>query len=518
MVIFIPDDLQDYVSEHRPDQYATKVIVRKFEDLAAYKYHDRIQSTIDDMVKEPNKDGSIPVYFADCPEFITAKYETIIFSKFDFLKEVSDENPFGSEYFIWLDAGTFYQKPPFNYQLTWPDPYKIRLLGDKFLVSDYKFDRYNTRPLADKRSYLRLNQNEICAYVLGGSKRAIDRVHEQFWREVNLALDMGVINNEQHFLQLMALQHPDDYYCWYRTRYQYPNLPVPLRDRMIPAELAKGTFIGENYPMNPNVKLLTVATKEIPEQLYYCWESTAKYYGYDYSVVGRDKRWAGFGTKIRIFYDALKTICTPYVVMTDCVDAFLTGSSDELYDKFLALEVDLIVGGEMQMYYPGGRNDSKSVRAYMDSIKESSQGYPNSGFLMGKTSEMLKLMELHLSYNDDQGACFDTIYNHKMPLAIDYKTDLVGNIPGYLKNGAEAIDYFEFDSTIGRYRNKTHGTLPVVLHFPGKNIRLMQTFYATTHPELVSKDNSAANVGWILLAVLLILIILIIIGYLIQHY
>ena len=518
MVVFIPGELEAYVRENRPESYKTKIVVAPFEELSAYRYHDRMQKTIDSMVKEKNPDGSTPYYFSECPEFITAKYETIIFSKFDFLRRVSEENPFNSEYFIWLDAGTFYNDPPFNYKLEWPDPYKIRLLGDKFLVSDHKFNIADVEPLADKRSYLKLNRNEICAYILGGTKEAVTRVHDHFWSEVNRALDMGVINNEQHFLQLMALERPQHYYCWYRTRNQYPHLPIPLRDRMIPAELAIGTFIGERYAMNPNIKLLTVATREIPENCYQLWESTAKYYGYDYSILGREERWSGFGTKIRVFYNALKTVGTPYVVMTDCVDAFFMGSSDELYDRFLAMDKDLIVGAEMQIYYPGGNKDINLVKEYFDKINPDNypQVYPNSGFLMGRTAAMLKLMELHLPYKDDQVACFDTIYDNKMNLAIDYKAELVGNIPKYRIGALEAQEYFQYDSTLGRYKSVLHGSMPLLLHFPGKNLDIMRKFYAISHPELVIVE-SRGNLGWILLAVVFVLALLLILAYYIQR-
>lgn len=516
MVIFIPYELRSYVIENRPPQYPTRIIIRKFEDLSAYRYHDPIQHTIDKMVQEPNSDGNIPEYFHNCPEFITAKYETIIFSKFDFLKEVASANPFNTEYFIWLDAGTFYQDPPFNYNLPWPDPYKIRTLRDKFLISDFCFDIQNTKPLADKREYLRRNQNEICAFALGGTRKAIDRVHSQFWHEVENALNMGVINNEQHILQLMALEHPEYYYSWYRTRYQYPQIPVPLRDRMIPAELALGTFMGENYPINPNIKVLTIATREIVESSYERWETTARHYGYNYEILGRKEKWTGFGTKIRIFHEAVKSVTEPYVLLTDCTDLFFCGSSDELYHKFITNYIsqnkDTVVGGEINLYYPGGKHDPSVIQTYFQNIKESPQALPNSGFIIGKTEQVLRLLTLHIDYKDDQVACIDTIYEGKFPLFIDYKTELVGNVPNYKANNSKSVGYFEYDSTLNRYKNKLHGTLPVVLHFPGKNWQVMQEFYTTTQSELVPKS-STTNAGWVLLGILILLIIIVVVAY-----
>jgi hypothetical protein len=467
------------------------------------------------MIKEPNSDGKIPSYFAECPEFITAKYETIIYSKFDLLQEVAADNPYNTDYFIWLDAGTFYQEPPFDYTISWPDPYKIKILGDKFLVSDHSFNVNNTSPLKDKRSYLRLNRNEICAYILGGTKTAIDRIHTQFWNEVDMALNMGVINNEQHILQLMVLEHPEYYYIWYRTRYQYPKLSVPLRDRMIPCELAIGTFMGENYGINPNIKLLTVATKEINKSSYEKWELTANHYGYNYEIIGRNDSWRGFGTKLKLYNQKLQNVTEPYTVLTDCTDLFFCGSSTELYDKFIQSGKDLIIGGELELYYPGGKHNKDHIRTHFESIKESPQAYPNSGFIMGKTENVRKLMEINQEYIDDQAACFDTIYENKLPLVIDYKTSLIGNIPNYKENTYKAVGYFEFDPKLKRYKNVTNGETPVVLHFPGKNWHVMQEFYNISQSELTT-DQSDTNTatGWIFIAIVIILIVIIIIAYL----
>lgn len=511
MVIFISKELHSYVLEHRNPEYSTKIVIREFEELAAYKYYNRIQATIESMTKEPNADGSIPGYFKECPEFITAKYETIIYSKLDFLKEVADGNPYNTDYFIWLDAGTFYQPPPFDYTLSWPDPYKISILGDKFLVSDYQFNVNDKSPLKDKKAYLRLNKNEICAFTLGGSKKAIDIVHTNFWDEVENALKLGVINNEQHILQLMVLEHPEHYYIWYRTRYQYPKSPSPLRDRMIPVELAQGTFIGEHYGIYPDIKLLTVATKEISSSSYERWETTARHNGYNYEILGRNDSWKGFGTKTKLYHQRLQTITEPYTILTDCLDLFFVGSSNEIYNKFRKLDKDIIIGGEMEIWYIKGKYDKQEIKSFFHSLANGKlQAYPNSGFIMGKTEVLRKLMELNFNHEDDQAACFEVIYDNKIPLAIDYDTSIIANVPNYKENYEKAVKNFEFDIKLKRYRNKQTKELPVVLHFPGKNVQVMQEFYVISQPDLATQSSTTTttSTGWILIGIVLLLIII----------
>lgn len=502
MVIFIPFELTSYVEEHRPSQYSTKIVVREFTELAAYQYHDKIQETIDTMKKE-----STSSYFSECPEFITAKYETILFSKFDFLKEVADTNPYKSKYFIWLDAGTFRTPPPFDVDLPWPDPYKIPLLGDKFLLANYSFDHEDLSPLKWETRFLRSNTNAISAYILGGNHQTVTKIHEDFWVLVNNALKNGVINNERQLLHLMCLHNPKDYYIWSRTGPRYTRIPIPTRDRMIPYELALGTSMSQCFPIDQRVKLLTLATKEIHSQVYEPWETTAKYYGYDYEILGRETSWNG--SKIRPFYEKLQTITQPYAVVTDCTDLFFCGSAAELCDKFIELDTDVIVGSEMHIHY-SGKKDKNALRAFFGSMRESEQAFPNTGFLMGRTESLRKLMELHLDYTDDQAAVIDTIYDNKFPVTIDYHTTLVGNIPKYKVEAEAAIRYFELDEDTRRYRNVHSHEYPIVLHFPGKHWNAMRQFYHNTGPTTIATLSEADPNGlWIFIIIVAIVVILI---------
>jgi hypothetical protein len=264
---------------------------------------------------------------------------------------------------------------------------------------------------------------------------------------------------------------------------------------MIPAELARGTFIGENYGVDPEVKLLTIATKEIPDHAFRRWEATARHYGYNYEVVGRNEPWKGFGTKIRLYHERLQTVTEPYTVLTDCTDLFLCGSSTELKDKFVRLGLRVIVGGEMEMHYPGNTHDKTELRNFFDQIRESAQAYPNSGFIMGKTEDVAALMALHLGYSDDQVPCFDTIYDNKFPLHVDYHTVLIGNVPNY-RDPNKSTKYFEFDQKSKRYRNVHSDELPVVLHFPGKNWGPMQEFFMNTQQDIVTSANPACPSSW----------------------
>ncbi len=424
-IIHIDAKLLSYVQEYNLYPDISTIIIKPFEELEAYVlYHDRIQQTIDNM---RNEYQVLPDHYVHCPEFITAKYPVCIFSKFDFLKMASETNPYNSDYFIWLDAGTFYQEPPFDVTLNWPDPYKIRLLQDKFLVPNINFDP--KRPIPDKIAYLKTNTNEVCAYMLGGTKLAITTIHRLFWEKVEWALANNVINNEQHILQLMIREDPDRYFLWHNTRGDYPQLTLPLADRMIPYELSLGTKMSYNYLLDPRISLYAVSTIEVAPHTYSRWLKTATYYGFNHKIMCTNETWKGFQVKIQGLYRALQECKTPYVVLTDTSDVYFQGSSSELCDKFIAMKSEIVVGGEQVMYYPIEKHDHDTVNTYFLNIAQGPQCFPNTGFIMGKTEIVKKLFESNLGYNDDQAACIDAIFEGRQIIDIDYRTELIGNVP-----------------------------------------------------------------------------------------
>ena len=340
--------------------------------------------------------------------------------------------------------------------------------------------------------------------MLGGVKSAIEKVQRQIWDRVDWALDNNVINNEQHFLQLLIREDPNSYFLWNRTKDNYPLLPRPLHDRMIPYELAQGTKMSYNYPIDPRVQLYAVSTIEVAPHTYERWKSSAIYYGFQPQVLCSDQTWKGFQVKIRGLYQGVKNCTSEYVVLTDTSDVYFQGSSTELCDKFINkfinLNQDIIVGGEQIMYYPIATYDKKTVDDYFDGIKQGPQCYPNTGFVMGKTKSVLALLESIYDKHDDQAAIIDVFFEGKQPITIDYRTELIGNIPKY--PGGFGNDYFVLDEKTKRHVSTLHGTSPIVLHFPGKNFSIMDQYYNQG-----VYDSSAENNWYWLLIILAILII-----------
>lgn len=507
LVVFTDSSLLWYIKEHRPENYQTKVVTRDFSELESYKLLDRIQDAIDKIRRENVKEK----HLFECPEFITAKYQVIQYTKVDLLQEVSSENPFDTSHFFWLDAGTYQERSFFDPSVPWPDKYKLNVLEDKYILVNDNLDLTDKTPLENLREYVLSHKNCTRGYFQGGIPSAIAKVHKLFFNQVEELLRQDLTTNDQIILQILALKEPEVFFLWTQNEYR---VKFPECDRMVPYELALGTPFKKQYAVNSNLKVLAVATRELPEKSFEKWEMTAKHFGYDYEILGRETKWEGFLTKTNLVADRLQTLDSKYCVIADCTDIFFCGSSDELVEKFETLNTDLLVGGETMMHCPGIKFDKEVVTKHLKKLGGGySPFFPNAGFLMGKTEALRTLKEHHRKYKDDQTACYETIYLNEFPLKIDYASRVIGNVPNpqtkkFVHPG------FELDKVRNRYRSVESGEYPVVFHFPGCYFSAMSQFYQSVKQEVefseLKRRIKKSSVGAFF--VFLILLVLVLLG------
>jgi len=98
MVIFVDESLVSFVEENRKD-LPTKIIKQPLEEIPYYS----LTPDIDNILKSDEFKSKI-----GSPERVECKlaiYNSIIYSKFQWVKRIISENPFESEIFMWMDAG-----------------------------------------------------------------------------------------------------------------------------------------------------------------------------------------------------------------------------------------------------------------------------------------------------------------------------------------------------------------------------------------------------------------------------
>lgn len=206
----------ELLKSKRPEHLHKQMVICKMslEDTVAFKKYgpDGMQAQISkDPEASLHRSYTLYLVWLGKPEFV--------------LKAI-DINPFGSEYFLWNDVGTFRNKFVIGRQVkTWPDPEKVRHVCGKGVVSlismnpsmpnEYCGWGDFTTPEAfkqDKRLYL--GQNPSVYTVSGsqfcGSADAFKPYADAFQRVMDIMHQANVfIGKDQTVMAQVAMTRPD---------------------------------------------------------------------------------------------------------------------------------------------------------------------------------------------------------------------------------------------------------------------------------------------------------------------
>ena len=222
MVFFVTEDLVEFVRERRADDQ-TEIIIQDIDEIPYYYLKDSIQEILDsDQYKEDISD----------PERIECKqamYSVIQYSKFPWLTRASEVNPFGSDYFFWLDAGAsrFFE----GYDLSQEYPSKEALkslegMGESFLVqmnTEYYKDLANAETL--DLDYLYDNRSYVLGSMFGGHKNSLSKVGEMIDNILrNDMIANKTVNNEQIALGYLIKKYSDEFAIYERTNGKHMDL------------------------------------------------------------------------------------------------------------------------------------------------------------------------------------------------------------------------------------------------------------------------------------------------------
>lgn len=192
MVIFIPSYLKDFVTEHRPPNYKTQIIIQEQQDIPYAYLEPRIREILStDTYKQHMKDSKRV-------ECILPYYNIIQYSKFKWLKHASEENYFKTNYFFWMDAGISRFIDVFASVKE-----KLELPVGKLCIQKNHY--YDTYIVNDK--YLWDSQCLLCGTIFGGDAKAIYNIELRIHKLLSTLMEnYNWINNEQILLAYIAKQ------------------------------------------------------------------------------------------------------------------------------------------------------------------------------------------------------------------------------------------------------------------------------------------------------------------------
>lgn len=229
MVLFITEDVREFVEERRKS-IPTEIIVQSIEEIPYYYLRDRIDAVIaSDEYKEKILDP-------DRIECQHSMYSIVQYSKFKWLLQAIEENPFNSKFFFWMDAGASRFFEDYNLSQEYPSQNAIDALndmGDKFLIQmnmEYYKDLANANTLPEK--YLLDNRSYVLGSMFGGGIESLKKVSNDVENIfVNEMIDNQFVNNEQIALGYLVKKNPDDFEIFERTNGKHMELFTELGKR-----------------------------------------------------------------------------------------------------------------------------------------------------------------------------------------------------------------------------------------------------------------------------------------------
>ena len=202
MVIYIPSELVSFVEEHRPKVYATKIMVQEKDSVPYAKYETAITNILE------NPEYRAKIKHPDRVECRLPFYTIIQYSKFKWVEEIAKMNPFGTDYFFWMDAGLsrfipmeLYPRIVSNVEL----PIKKLVIQCNSMLLSYPVNE----------GYLWDSQCLVSGGMFGGDKEVILELSNLVDQELTQRIPNGWINNEQLVLAYL-----------YRTQYKELFYPV----------------------------------------------------------------------------------------------------------------------------------------------------------------------------------------------------------------------------------------------------------------------------------------------------
>lgn len=151
-------------------------------------------------------------WLAGSPQARLAHYNPLVMSKVPWLDAAATENPFGSEYFLWLDAGITRSCAGVATHPGWVAAATAEL--QKFLICSYPYTGGGEIHGFPREDIARWAQTDKVRWVargglFGGSRESINAVKRRYDVVLSGTLDAGLMGTEESVLTIVAHLHPE---------------------------------------------------------------------------------------------------------------------------------------------------------------------------------------------------------------------------------------------------------------------------------------------------------------------
>lgn len=204
MVIFVEESTRDFVTDVRKGLMShTTVETVNVEDLRRSKWYRETKRIIDGgYMRHATRPQRV--------ELRAPLWPTIMFFKMEWVRAAIKKDPFGTNYFLWMDAGYGHGLDRrFRYRgvvnRVWPSPKKNHRMADTVLVLATGL---HVRHLS--HTEMMTSHNHVVAGgIWGGDRQKLLVFFDLFQEELSTTLEHNLLDDEQSVMSVVYVKHPE---------------------------------------------------------------------------------------------------------------------------------------------------------------------------------------------------------------------------------------------------------------------------------------------------------------------
>ena len=198
--IYVEEENVDLVRKCREGYEHTEIVVISIEDYVLHPQLDDIKR----IQGDPNYISRAVETF--CPEVSIPLYDVVVNNKVEFLHQTSQKNPFGTEYFIWLDAGYGHGSIDIPNKYAWDPKLYLELAEKDTVVINTLEPKPNSE---DFWGFFDAHQDFMDGGLVVANKNAISVLHTVYYEIIKYAMSIGIIDDDQYFMTMAYVKNKD---------------------------------------------------------------------------------------------------------------------------------------------------------------------------------------------------------------------------------------------------------------------------------------------------------------------
>jgi protein YibB len=201
LYIFVEKDTIDFVLKHRNNP-KTYVKVIDFKDYKLYPQRERIAEI---QSSETYRAHGVE----ESPETHIPEYNIAVNNKVAFLDVVARENPYRTDYFVWLDAGYGHGRIEIPRDYAWyPENYLKKASTGKIVINTL-LDEMKT---SDPVEFFAKHVDFIDGGMVVGNAAAIAELYRLYYSIIDDTMSgvnhEGIIDDDQYYMAMTSARYP----------------------------------------------------------------------------------------------------------------------------------------------------------------------------------------------------------------------------------------------------------------------------------------------------------------------